>query len=179
MTTKIAVLVFLSLPPFAGREENVSVAARLSHDGVRAGSYFHAALLVTVRKGWHINSASPSDENLMPTSVSFFPPPGLSVTGIRYPRGEPKRFAFSDSSLDVYEGTVAIVLRIAAAAGMKPGAYTLPVDVSCQACNNDVCLAPERVTVVIPVRVLSQDASPTPLNPELFGPGLFGGSRDE
>jgi DsbC/DsbD-like thiol-disulfide interchange protein len=157
-----------------GREEYVSATAKLSHDGVHAGSYFRAALLVTVRKGWHINSASPSDENLIATSAAFFPPPGLGVTGVRYPRGESKRFAFSDTPLDVYEGSAVILLRITAATEMKPGAYTLPVDISYQACNNDVCLAPATFRVVIPVQVLSPDVTPTPVNQ-----GLFGGSTDE
>jgi DsbC/DsbD-like thiol-disulfide interchange protein len=182
MTTTIALLVFLSLSPFAGREEGermqkeeyVSVTAKLSHDGVHGGSSFRAALLVNIRRGWHINSASPSDENLIATSASFFPPPGLSVTGVRYPRGELKRFAFSDTPLDVYEGSVVIVLRITAAAGMKPGACLLPVDLSYQACTSDVCLAPATVKVVIPVQVLPPEVTPASVNQ-----GLFGGSTDE
>ncbi len=182
MTTSIALLVFLSLSPFTGREgggvveqeEYVSATAKLSHDGVHGGSYFRAALVVTVRRGWHINSVSPSDENLIATSASFFTPPGLDVSGVRYPRGESKRFAFSNTPLDVYEGSVVIILRITAATEMKPGAYTLPVDISYQACNNNVCLAPATVKVVIPVQVLPPDVTPTPLNA-----GLFGGSTDE
>src|SRR5271169_3358553 len=100
MMTTIAVLLFLSHSPFTEREggetpqraEYVSVTATLSQDGVHGGSDFRAALLVAVRKGWHINSASPSDENLIATSAAFFPPPGLAVTGVRYPRGEEKKF---------------------------------------------------------------------------------------
>ena len=182
MTAKIWGVVFLFLAPFAGRgegavpdrEEYVTITAKLSHDGVHGGSYFRAALFLTVRKGWHINSASPSDENLIATSASFLPPPGLRVTGVRYPRGESKKVAFSDSTLDVYEGTVVIILKIAAAAEMKPGAYTLPVEISYQACNKEVCLVPATVKVVIPVRVLSPHVHPTPVNP-----GLFPGSTNE
>jgi DsbC/DsbD-like thiol-disulfide interchange protein len=182
MPTGIAVLVFLSLTPFSRRQEeehqqgkeNVSITAKLSQEGVRGGSYFRAALLVTVGKGWHINSASPSDENLIATSVVFSPPPGLGVTGVEYPRGVARRFAFSDRPLDVYEGTVVIMLKISAASEMKPGAYALPVDISYQACNNDVCLAPATTKIVIPVQVLAPDVTPTPVNR-----GLFGGSRDQ
>jgi DsbC/DsbD-like thiol-disulfide interchange protein len=85
-----------------------------------------------------------------------------------------KRFAFSDTPLDVYEGSVVIVLRITAAAGMKPGACLLPVDISYQACTSDVCLAPATVKVVIPVQVLPPEVTPAPVNQ-----GLFGGSTDE
>lgn len=179
MITTIAVLLFLFLSPFTGQEvggtlqhaDYVSVTAKLSQDGVHGGSDFQAALLLAIGKGWHINSASPSDENLIATTASFFPPSGLVVTGVRYPRGESKKFAFSDSSLDVYEGTVVIRLRIAAAAELKPGAYALPVDISYQACNNDVCLAPATVKVLIPVLVLPPDVVSTPVNPWLFGGG--------
>ena len=182
MTAILWGLVFLLLAPSTGRgegavphrEEYVSVTAKLSHDGVHGGSYFRAALILTVRKGWHINSASPSDENLIATSASFLPPPGLRVTAVRYPREESKKLAFSDSTLDVYEGTVVIILKIAAAAEMKPGAYMLPVEISYQPCNKDVCLAPATVKVVIPVQVLSPDVLPTPVNP-----GLFTGSTNE
>ena len=178
----IAILALLSLSPFTGREreaalqgkENVSVTAKLSHDGVHGGSYFRAALVVSVGKGWHINSASPSDENLTATSAAFFPPPGLGVTAVQYPRGAARRFAFSDSPLDVYEGTVVIMLRITVAAGLKPGAYPLPVEISYQACTDDLCLAPATANVVIPVQVLAPEISPAPLNL-----GLFGGSRDK
>jgi DsbC/DsbD-like thiol-disulfide interchange protein len=177
MLTRIAVLLLLSLSPFAGREgdfgferkENVSVTAKLSQDGVHAGSYFRAALLVTVGKGWHINSASPSDENLIATSAVFFPPPGLGVTGVEYPRGVAKRFAFSDSLLDVYEGTVVIMLKITAATEMHPGACALPVEISYQACNNNVCLPPATAKIIIPVQVLAPDVTPTPVNRGLFG----------
>jgi DsbC/DsbD-like thiol-disulfide interchange protein len=179
MMARIAVLTFLSLFPFAGRggevalqrREDVSVTAKLSQDGVHGGSYFRAALVVTVRKGWHINSASPSGENLIATSAAFLPPPGLGVADVEYPRGAARRFAFSDRPLDVYEGTVVIKLRIAVASELKPGAYTLPVDISYQACNDDVCLAPATTNVVIPIQVLAPDVTPRPINPGLFSGG--------
>jgi hypothetical protein len=50
----------------------------------------------------------------------------------------------------------------------------LPVEVSYQACNNDICLAPATVKFVIPVQVVPPEVTPAPVNPELFG-----GSRDE
>ena len=178
----IVILAVLSLSPFTGRggdvtlqgRENVSVTAGLSHDGVHGGSSCRAALVVTVRKGWHINSASPSDENLIATSAAFIPPAGLGVTEVRYPRGVAKKFAFSDGPLDVYEGTVVVMLKITAAPEMKPGTYALPVELSYQACNDDVCLPPATAKVVIPVQVLAPDVTPTPVNP-----GLFGGSTDQ
>jgi hypothetical protein len=69
---------------------------------------------------------------------------------------------------------VVILLKITAATEIEPGAYMLPVEVSYQACNNDICLAPATVKFVIPVQVVPPEVTPAPVNPELFG-----GSRDE
>jgi len=181
MVSRIVLAVSLTLACITARSgepgpqgsDIVTVAVKLSQDGLHGGSSLRAALLVSIGKGWHINSASPSDEDLMPTSASFDPPPGLGVTGVQYPPGDVKTFAFSESPLDVYEGTVMMMLRITAAPDMKPGAYTLPVDISYQACNNDVCLAPATAHVTVPVQVLPKDVPPAPANP-----GLFGGSTD-
>jgi DsbC/DsbD-like thiol-disulfide interchange protein len=173
MVPGIAAMAILLLLPFTGLQEAdyVSVTARLSQDGVEGGSSLRAALIVTVRRGWHINSASPSDENLIATAASFLPPPGISVADVHYPRGLQRKFAFSDTPVDVYEGSVIILLRITAAGGMQPGQYTLPVDVSYQACNSDICLAPATAHIDIPVQVLSPDVTPRHLNRELFTGG--------
>jgi DsbC/DsbD-like thiol-disulfide interchange protein len=166
----VAFITMLLLAPAAGGgEEHVSVEAKLSQDGVLGGTSFEAALVVTVGRGWHVNSTSPSDENLIATLAAFSPPPGLDVARVHYPRGTPKRFSFSDEPLDVYEGTVVIRLSIAAAPGMKPGEYDVPVDLSYQACNNDICLAPATARVVVSVHVLPPDAAPVRINPGLFG----------
>ena len=179
MTTTRALAALLCLSPFAGRTWNaaaqeegiVSFTARLSHDGVRAGGRMGAALVVTVRKGWHINSASPSDDNLIATAAAFVSPPGLAVTDTLYPAGVMRKFAFSESPLDVYEGTAVIRLHISVAPGVATGVYEIPVEVTYQACNNDLCLAPATAHGVIPVNVVAPDQSPAPVNPELFGGG--------
>jgi DsbC/DsbD-like thiol-disulfide interchange protein len=171
MITGTAILTFmlLSQPAVLQGEDNVSAAAKLSKDGLHAGSDVRGALVVTVRKGWHVNSATPSDENLIATSAAFTPPAGLAVAGVRYPRGTSRKFSFSEGPMDVYEGTVVIKFNITAAGEARPGDYAIPVDVSYQACNDDICLAPASVHLVIPVRVLESDVRPAPANPEIFG----------
>ena len=166
----IAVILLAPLPGSGqpqGRE-HVALSAKLSQDGVQRGGVMRGALIVTVGSGWHINSASPADDNLIATAASFSPPSGLAVAQVRYPGGSGKKCTFSDAPLSVYEGTVIIRFSITASAGTAAGDYPLPVDVSYQACNNDICLAPASLRVVIPVRVLSEGAVPVPVNDELF-----------
>ena len=165
----LCVIVLCAPLPVHGQgKEHVAVTAKLSQDAVTAGGEMRGALLVTVGSGWHINSASPVDENLVGTAASFSPAGGLAVSGVRYPGGIAKKFAFSNEPLSVYEGTVVILFTITAAAALAPGDHMLPVDVSYQACNNDICLAPSSLRVAIPVRVMPQGAVPMHINNELF-----------
>ncbi len=152
-----------------GTGENVSVAAKLSQDGVRAGDSLRGALIVTIKGGWHLNSATPDDENLIGTSVSFSPPSGLSVGGVVFPRGTERKFAFSEHPVEVYDGTIVILFRVSAGAAVPPGRLTVPVEVSYQACNDDVCLAPATAHAAVQVAVLAPDVTPVPANQDLFG----------
>jgi DsbC/DsbD-like thiol-disulfide interchange protein len=167
-----SIVLFLFVPPAGSGQpqgkEHVSVSVKLSQDGVPGGGEMRGALIVTVAGGWHVNSASPADDNLIGTAASFSPPPGLSVVQVQYPGGTAEKFAFSEEPLSVYEGTVVILFRITAVPEAPPGDYALPVDVSYQACNNDICLPPSAVRAVIPVRVLSPGAVPVHVNDELF-----------
>ena len=156
-------------PGRSGGSQTVTVTLRLSRDGIHGDSSARAALLLGVGKGWHINVVSPAVENLVPTSVSFAAPPGLEVRGVTFPSGVSRKFAFAEAPLEVYEGTVKVLFSISVAAGMKTGTYEIPADVSYQACNNDVCLPPETVHLVIPVQVLPADVPAKPVNTAVFG----------
>jgi DsbC/DsbD-like thiol-disulfide interchange protein len=166
------IVLFLFVPPTGNGQpqgkEHVSVSAKLSQDGVQGGGELRGALIMTVAGGWHVNSATPADENLIGTAASFSPPAGLSVVQVQYPGGTSKKFAFSEEPVSVYEGTVVILFKITALPSTSPGDYALPVDVSYQACNNDICLPPAAIRAVITVRVLSSGAVPVHVNDELF-----------
>lgn len=139
----------------ARQQETVTLSVEPPAVGVRAGSSARATVLVGVAKGWHINSASPADSELVATTLAATPPPGITVAGVRFPPAARKVFAFSSEPLEVYEGTVPVVLEFSAAEGTAPGEYAVPVDVSYQACNNDICLPPAAFRLVVTVRVIS------------------------
>jgi DsbC/DsbD-like thiol-disulfide interchange protein len=153
-----------------GQEEKqkIDVEVKLSADGVHPDSIVVAALVVKIRKGWHINSAKPADENMIATSVEASPGHGIDVAGIRYPEGVSKRFGFSDVPLDVYEGSVIVYVKLHVRPGVSPGTLRLPVDITFQACNDRICVAPATLRVDIPVRVVQRGDRVLPANEELF-----------
>jgi len=152
-----AALMVLSAPAGnpAERGETVTLSVALPAGGIRPGSSARVTLLVTVAKGWHINSASPPDSELVATTVAATPPAGLTVSGVRFPPAERKTFSFSSDPLEVYEGTVTVSLEISASVGTAPGEYAIPLEISYQACDNNVCLPPASVRTTATVRVIS------------------------
>jgi hypothetical protein len=132
MFGSVILLLATLIQPVRGGDK-ISVDPRLSRDGISVGTTIEGALLITVAGGWHINTASPSDENLVATAASFSPPGGLTVDGVRFPRAAARKFAFSETPVEVYEGTFVVRFSLTAAPGTPPGSFLLGVDVAYQA----------------------------------------------
>lgn len=151
-------------------KSKIAVQAKLSHDRVKPGSACFALLVVTIQEGWHINSAIPSEENLVGTSVDVRKTKVIDSVSIQYQPAVERKFDFTDGVLEVYEGTIQILVRLGIRKSARPGAYLIPATVSYQACSNSVCLAPSAVRVNIPVRVTSDGRTIHEINKELFEP---------
>ncbi|MCW5896061.1 MAG: hypothetical protein KIT50_10690 [Bacteroidetes bacterium] len=149
-------------------DHKVTVHAKLSHNKVAAGSAFYAMLVVEVHDGWHINSATPSDENQIETVVNLGAIEGIRVEEVRYPQGILREFGFSDVPLDVYEGSVNILVKLHASETTKPGARTLPLLLAYQACNDNICLAPTSIVIDVPLEVAASGDDDVPVNQDFF-----------
>jgi hypothetical protein len=94
-----------------------------------------------VDEGFHINANPASQPYLIPTTVSFA---GISPKRVVYPpaiRFKPK---FSEEPLDVYEGTVAIIVAFSPE---KLSEMRVPqVTIMVQACTDRICLPPADLT---------------------------------
>jgi thiol:disulfide interchange protein DsbD len=148
--------------------ERVGVEAALEADGVRPGEALRAAVVLTVEDGWHVNAHRPSEDYLIGTEVSLDGRPGFLLADARYPPARPVAFAFADAPLDVYEGTVPVLLSIRVGDTVAPGAYGLGVTVRVQACNDRVCLAPSTLRAEVPVRVVPAGAETRPVHADVF-----------
>ena len=172
----IMALVFLLVPGATAQQPGgavagkhaVDVSVRLSRDGVRRNSTIAAALILNIRQGWHINSAKPSDEMMIATSAEPKPLSGVSVSGIRYPPGVEAKVGFSDAPLSVYTGSATIFLQLKISDSLTAGHYILPVDVTYQACNDNMCLPPSTIRVDVPIRVVPPEEPVKDTDPGLF-----------
>ena len=152
----------------ANSAEKVKTEVRLSQNVIPAGDSVAAAVMLNIKKGWHVNAHRPTFDYLIGTQLVIDSLPGVTVSGFRYP--ESKRFAFSfvRDSLDVYQGRVPIFVTLNTSSGLSPGSYTLQGKLTIQACNKDVCLTPSTIDISIPLEIVAPGTGFKSLNRELF-----------
>lgn len=141
----------------------------VSLDPVPRGADFQVAIVVEIAHGFHMNSHKPSDEYLIPTTVTPQLPAGFRLTDTIYPNGRLEKFSFSPNKpLDVYTGSVTLRLRLATQPNAPLGMATIPLTLRYQACNDAACLPPVKVPVTVQFQVALEGAKAQPVHPELF-----------
>jgi DsbC/DsbD-like thiol-disulfide interchange protein len=180
-----AFLVTLAVGDFALRE-NTAAAVQSSTDipspaaivkprafvslsPVPRGKEFQIALAVEIAHGYHMNSHHPTDQYLIPTTLTPKLPTGFELLDTLYPPGRVEKFSFSpDKGLDVYSGSVTLKLRLVAHNDAPIGAVTFPVTLRYQACNDTTCLPPVKVPVDVRVDIAPAGATTHAAHPEIF-----------
>lgn len=149
-------------------KQKISATVKLSGQNIHAGSEVMAMLVISIDEGWHINSVSPADENLVGTLVETGKSKAVDSIEIRYPEPVEMKLDISEKPLQMYEGTIHILLRLKLATGIKSGTYSLPATIHYQACSNTICQMPQSLDVNIPLRIVSSQKKSLKINQELF-----------
>jgi hypothetical protein len=153
--------------------EVVKAKVTMATPEARPDSVVKAAVVVDVLPGYHINDHHPTLDYLIPTEIKVEQSQYVMVKDITYPKGEMRKFAFSDGLLSVYEGTfqvdVALQLGIKPPPGVDaklqrehkvpPGDYVIRGQFAYQACNDHACLPPASVPLLFSFKVVRRDAS--------------------
>jgi hypothetical protein len=85
----------------------------------------------------HINSHSPADLEMIPTTLMLQPVPGVKVGRTLYPAGIKYAFSFApDEKLSVYTGDIVVKVSVTAA---HAGSFTLNGLLDYQACDDLKC----------------------------------------
>ena len=138
-------LVALACAVFASagsvRAEESGVTGRLRANATEAVAE------VTIAPGWHVNSHTPADEFLIPTTLTLEPPPGVHAGDVKYPASIDKLLPFSaGKTMRLYEGALKLTAPLdGTAAG---GAPPLKAKLRYQACDESHCLPPRTLELV-------------------------------
>ncbi len=147
MKRAAAALLFLALvPAFAVAAAAPDPATLLKVEAsVTAGSAAGQGTLVlhaTLAPGWHVNSHKPSEDYLIPTTVTLAEATGVKFGEPRFPEGKMEKFSFSETALSVYSHEFTIEVPVEWTGAAVP---TLSGSVEFQSCNDKQCLAPSSV----------------------------------
>jgi thiol:disulfide interchange protein len=146
----------------------VRVSAEISSSTARPGDQLVIAVVFNHAENWHINLNQPvvpkemGDFVPVPTTITPGEAAGLSFGRIQWPEPYTARvdFMFTGTPIDflVYAGRAVAFVPVRVADDAEPGERTIPLLVNFQACDDSICLMPERLPLSVTVTI--DDATP-------------------
>ena len=155
-------------PQFGFDKELINVEVYQSFNQVHANGELKIALKVKIENSWHINSNSPNDDFLIPSSFSINSEEGFELRTIKYPSPKELDFEFSEKPVSVFDGEILIGAVITVPPEIQFGKYQIPLEFNYQACNDVTCLPPNSVEKIISIEVVDNQTPITELNAEIF-----------
>jgi thiol:disulfide interchange protein DsbD len=148
----------------------VQPQAYVSLQPVPRGRSFEIAVVAKIAPGFHVNAHEPSEDYLISTKVTADLPAGIVLVESTYPRGVMRGFRFTKAQLRVYESSFTVRMKLRAEAGAPMGPQKIGLTIGYQACNQDSCLPPTKVSITAELEIAELDAPAHPVNASVFSP---------
>lgn len=172
---------FLSNPTASlPANDPVRVTAEISSPSARPGDQLVIAVVFDLAESWHVNLNQPVVPKEMgnfvpvPTTIAPTEAAGLSFGRIQWPEPYTAKvdFMFTGKPIDflVYSGRAIAFLPVRVADDAEPGERTIPLIINYQACDDSICLMPERVELSVTVTI-------DPVTPAAAPGSIFAGFR--
>ena len=129
-----------------------TVGGSIGDGSVSKGKAARGSVVLSIPGGLHVNSNRPASQYAIPTTVRLTAQ-GARVTGPTFPRGTNRKFQFSESTINVYEGTVRFPFTVTLPAGFRGDTVRVRAVVRYQACTDEVCYPPRTKEVTLTARV--------------------------
>ena len=153
MTNLIPALGLSLLFFLASADANAqTVSGSIGNGRVSRGSTARGSVVINIPKGLHVNSNNPNSQYAIPTTVRLSGS-SLRFGSPRYPRGHDRKFVFSESSINVYEGRVPVTFSVNVPANFRGNSIRVTATVRYQACTEEVCYPPRTKQVTLTARV--------------------------
>jgi thiol:disulfide interchange protein DsbD len=174
----ICLLCAFCSPALADR---ISVSAQSATSSLQPGQQTVIAVLAQIAPGFHAQSHTPLDPNLISYEVNINPVAGVTPLPPQYPAGQIKNFP-ALGQLSIYEGTVVVYVPIRVATDAPLAPLTITGTVKYQICNNQFCFAPDQSRFEIKTQIVAASQKLTPIDQALFkdfDPTVFAGSSTQ
>ena len=174
-TVKVCYILLALLLPgslnFAQSEEEenrITIKIYQNLDKLPLNRQLKVAVKVKIENGWHINSDTPNDEFLIPTSFDLLSDRNFEITKIKYPDPLILDMSFSDEPVSVFEGEFFIGAIIDLPEDLELGKHKIPVELYYQACNDQTCEPPQAVKSTLEISVVSSKTPVKEINKDIF-----------
>lgn len=129
-----------------------TVSGSIGNGTAVRGKTTRGSVVLSIPGNLHVNSNRPDSQYSIPTTVRLTAT-GARVSGPTFPRGVNRKFAFSENTINVYEGTVRFPFTVTVPAGFKGNTIRVRAVVRYQACTNEVCYPPRTKEVMLTAQV--------------------------
>jgi len=138
----LMIFILFSLLYSQSDEAVISAKFLSSVQKFKAGDSYSLAVEIRIDPPYHINAQKPSEDFLIPTTLSIEAPEGIAVGKLSFPEAKIKKFEFSESPLAVYEATIFIFTTLSVSSDLAVSEFTIKGEVGYQACDDHTCMAP-------------------------------------
>ena len=129
-----------------------TVSGSIAGGAVTRGMPGHATVVLHIPGGLHVNSNRPTGEYAIPTTVRATAR-GAKIGRVSYPRGRNRKFDFSETPINVYEGNAMFRFDVTVPQSYTGKTVAVRVVVNYQACTNEVCYPPKSKEVTLRANV--------------------------
>ena len=126
---------------------------KLHSVAAKRGEAVEARIPVTVDAGFHVNSNKPSEDYLIPLTLTWVATGALQAGEIDYPKPSMEKYAFTDKPLSVLTGSFELVAHFKVAGNAPAGPGAAAGKLRYQACNSNTCFPPKTIDVNLPYAV--------------------------
>ena len=148
--------------------EPVTIRATVNQSPLPQGSDAQLAIAVTIRPGYHIQSAYAPSPYVAARFKEPAAPPGVTLGEIRYPKPKTIPAPGGTGTLSVYDGKIYFLIPLQIAPDVPPGEQTIAISLTTQACDDKSCFEPKTVALKIPITIAAAGTAQTATDPDLF-----------
>jgi hypothetical protein len=120
---------------------------------VTKGKAGRATVTLSLPGGLHANSHNPNSEYAIATVVRASSTRGVKIGAVSYPRGHNRKFQFSETPINVYEGRVPFTFTVTVPKNFAGTSVRVNVSVRYQACTEEVCYSPKTKSISLTAAV--------------------------
>ena len=129
-----------------------TVGGSIANGTVSRGAAARGTVVIDIPGGLHVNSAHPNSQYAIATTVRITGN-GVKTSSIKYPAGRNRKFSFSETAINVYEGRTSFPFTVTVPKTFQGDVVKIRAVVKYQACTNEVCYPPKTKEITFTAKV--------------------------